>query len=139
VEDLGQSVFDGCQFLSQSVNADNVRDKVAEFYGLDVPDVDESGPCWDDPKVVNQAKQVIFFDCLGLEGVEDDFDNSGGSCPMTTRLEQDWITTTEKAEELGWYELGYVNISNVSNNTSPKAKLRIIPLCRCTFSIAVHD
>jgi hypothetical protein len=58
VADVGQEIFVGCQALSQDVNPGNVREKVGEFYGLDLPPVDEPGPCWKDPAVVRQAKQA---------------------------------------------------------------------------------
>jgi len=35
-------------------------------------------------------------------------------CPLTSRLFEDWVEITEEAEELGWYEDGFVNIDAVS-------------------------
>jgi len=122
VADLGQDIFDACQALAQEVTPDNVRDKVCLLYDLDCPAVEEAGVCWDDDDVVRQAKQVTLFGCLGVEGEEDDFDNEGGSCPLTNKLENDWEVLTEDAEEIGWYEDGFVDIDAVSNIRTTLAK-----------------
>jgi len=37
-------------------------------------------------------------------------------CPLTSRLAEDWVEYTEEAEELGWYEDGFVQIDQVSLN-----------------------
>ncbi len=53
---------------------------------------------------------MIFFDCLGLDGEEDDFDNSGDDCPFTSKVEKDWEDITEEAEEQGWYAEGNIDL-----------------------------
>ena len=53
---------------------------------------------------------MIFFDCLGLDGEEDDFDNSGDDCPFTSKVEKDWEDITEEAEEQGWYADGNIDL-----------------------------
>ncbi len=64
---------------------------------------------------------MIFFDCLGLDGEEDDFDNSGDDCPFTSKVEKDWEDITEEAEEQGWYADGNIDLvrRRVSWNKNP--------------------
>ncbi len=96
VADVGQEVFDACHLLAESVNADNVKEATCDFYdcacagdgaggwtgwmlgrrrGGSARTVGHGQRCLPNLlsfQVVQMSKEVYLFDCLGLNGAEEE-------------------------------------------------------------------
>lgn len=56
---------------------------------------------------------LILSLLLGFSLAQTTNEPGSGGCPLTTEIEQDWLEITQDAEEMGWYEDGYVDLDAV--------------------------